>query len=179
MKNLILLLCFLIPSGYLTATNKPVCIWGIAYGSTLEEVENEVKKYGLNYKTNNDVLICVNGKVFGMNVRVVGFHFYKDKLFNVIAAIVPETTEKIFETYVDLNKKLSEKYGKPDYFEEIYTPPFSAIDSDSSKIQALKEEKLIVISKWFLQSAYSMILTINENTEIVLSYRDEDIKKDE
>jgi transcriptional antiterminator len=157
----------------LFAENKPACIWGIEYGATLTEVESEVKKYNLDYKINNNVLICVNAKVFGEKVRVIGFHFYEDKLYKVIAAVVPDSAEKTFETYRNLSKKLSDKYGNSDYSEEIYTHPFTPIDSVSTKIQALAEEKLTLISKWIFKPAYSMLLTINEKAETVLSYRDE------
>jgi hypothetical protein len=159
----------------LLAENRPTCIWEIKYGASMTEVENEIKKHNLDFRINNNVLICVNAKVFGENIRIAGFHFYEDKLYKVIAAIVPDSLEKTFETYALLKKKLSDKYGEANYFEEIYIPPFSSTDINSLKIQALEEEKLTLISKWILDSSYSMLLTINEKAEIILSYRDEKV----
>lgn len=179
LKNLILIIGFLILSNTLYSQKKPVSIWGIEYGASQETVEEEVKKYNLEYKSNPNVLICVNAQIFGENARIIGFQFHENKLYKVIAAITPASTNDIFDSYNKLKSRLTAKYGRANYVEEIYDPPYEATDTIPVKVRALEEERLMLISKWTFKdesnALYSMMLTINEKPEIIISYRDERI----
>lgn len=158
---------------------KELCIWGLEYGSSLQEVKEKIKEdKGLtpDPELSSDVsLVYTDNSYLGEKAEYIKFDFIDNRLNGGFVFIYPDAVSRIFTIYNKLKLQLNNIYGKPINKQKTY------IEVTPDIIDAMDDDRIAIYDRWELKSNKSIINNIqlhidNEIRCIVLQYVNPTIK---
>lgn len=173
MKNLIIITLFLLPLSAMPQGKKPIdSFLGIKFGSTILQVKTAMQSRGSTFdKTNSqtDLLLFDNVKLGSRVPTVFGVRFINGKAYSAIFIFKPKPEARTIEYYDDLQKTITEVYGKGEST-KTFKSPFK--DGDGDELSALESGNADYSTFWYDDKENMIAMTINEELEISLIYKD-------